>query len=349
MHTEAIDWTDDGAVRLLDQTLLPDETRYRVIETTEDMVEAIAKLRVRGAPLIGIAAAMGLAAAATRRNREGGFATATEALEWLGLQAEDLTAARPTAVNLCWAVERVVAGASQAVQASGSTDAGSVLATVLRDAAQALWDEDAAMCRAIGEAGAARIPSGSNVLTICNTGMLATGGIGTAFGVLRVAHEQGRLAEVVACETRPLRQGARLTAWELARARMPGTVIVDSAAATVMDHGRVDVVIAGADRIARNGDAANKIGTLALAHLAHAYNLPFYIAAPRSTIDPEARSAEDIPIEERSASEIGMAKGVAGYNPAFDVTPARLITGIITDVGVLEPPYAESLTRALEG
>jgi methylthioribose-1-phosphate isomerase len=178
--------------------------------------------------------------------------------------------------------------------------------------------------------------------------MLATGGIGTAFGVIKVAHEQGRLGEVVACETRPLRQGSRLTAWELAKARIPGTVIVDSAAATVMSQGRVDLVIAGADRIAANGDSANKIGTHSLALLARAHNLPFYIAAPRSTIDPKTASGDDIPIEERAPGEIGMARGVAGYNPAFDVTPASLITGIVTDVGVLEAPFGPAIASALE-
>lgn len=347
MHTEAIAWTESGGVRLLDQTRLPDEVVHLDIDTIDGMVEAISLLRVRGAPLIGIAAAMGLCAAANRAQEDGVLGSAPDGvMDWITKASEELANARPTAVNLRWAVERVRSRLADAL--SGVTEGADTAAVeILRREAQLLWDEDAAMCRAIGEAGAAEVPRGATIMTICNTGMLATGGIGTAFGVIRVAHEQGKLGEVVACETRPLRQGSRLTAWELARARIPGTVIVDSAAATVMSQGRVDLVIAGADRIAANGDTANKIGTQALALLAKCHRIPFYIAAPRSTIDPDTASGKDIPIEERSAGEIGMAKGVAGYNPAFDVTPAELITGIITDVGVLRAPFSRSISEVI--
>ena len=347
MHTEAIGWNDDGSVRLLDQTLLPDDVVYLDIDTIDAMVEAISVLRVRGAPLIGVAAAMGLAAAAARAHREGGLGRTRETvIDWITSASDALADARPTAVNLGWAVARL-RGRLIAALAEVEGRAAEFTVGFLRREAQALWDEDAAMCRAIGEAGAECVPNGASVMTICNTGMLATGGIGTAFGVIRVAHELGKLGGVVACETRPLRQGSRLTAWELARTRIPGTVIVDSAAATVMSQGRVDLVVAGADRIAANGDSANKIGTHALALLARYHDIPFYIAAPRSTIDPHTGSGRDIPIEERSPDEIGMAKGVAGYNPAFDVTPAELITGIITDAGVLGAPYRDTIARVL--
>jgi methylthioribose-1-phosphate isomerase len=348
MHTDAISWNDSGGVSLLDQTLLPEETTYLEIDTIEGMVEAISVLRVRGAPLIGIAAAMGLAAAANRALRENTLGTTSdEVLTWIAGRSEDLASARPTAVNLRWAMELV---RSIVVREIGDSDSRPAERAVLllREEAQRLWDEDSRMCRAIGEAGADVVPQDGTILTICNTGMLATGGIGTAFGVIKVAHERGLLSEVVACETRPLRQGSRLTAWELARAKIPGTVIVDSAAATVMSQGRIDMVVAGADRIAANGDSANKIGTHSLAILAKAHGIPFYIAAPRSTIDPNTASGADIPIEERAPGEIGMAPGVAGYNPAFDVTPASLITGIVTDIGILEAPYEPSIAAALK-
>jgi methylthioribose-1-phosphate isomerase len=332
---------------LLDQTRLPDETHFLEIDTVEAMVEAIGMLRVRGAPLIGIAAAMGLASAAQRSDREGAFTDDPALRRWLDDAARRLAAARPTAVNLGWAVARAQAEARDALDERGCSAA--VLTSALRSSAQQIWDEDAAMCRAIAEAGAHRIPENASVLTVCNTGMLATGGIGTAFGVIRVAHQRGRVREVFACETRPLRQGSRLTAWELTRVGIPGTVIVDGAAAMVMSQGRIDVVVAGADRIAANGDSANKIGTQSLATLARAHGIPFYIAAPRSTIDLATATGDDIPIEERSADEIGIPAGARAYNPAFDVTPAALIAGIITDCGVLEPPFRESIAQVMHG
>jgi methylthioribose-1-phosphate isomerase len=350
MHTDAIAWTPTRGVDLLDQTRLPDDFVRLQIDTIPIMVEAIQNLRVRGAPLIGIAGAMGLAAAAHTAMMDGSLGTTDQEIEqWLRGAAEELAAARPTAVNLRWAVESVRDTALDAISGSLPGGAGPTLVEVLRLEAQRLWDEDAEMCLSIGEAGAERVPDGARILTVCNTGMLATGGIGTALGVIRAANDQGKVEQVYACETRPLRQGARLTAWEMARYGIPGTVIVDGAAGTVMSQGRVDMVIAGADRIAMNGDSANKIGTYSLAVLAHAHGLPFYIAAPRSTVDPNAASGADIPIEERDPAEIGFAEGVEGYNPAFDVTPARLIAGIVTDAGVLEPPYEESISRLFEG
>jgi methylthioribose-1-phosphate isomerase len=334
-------------VWILDQTRLPGETVYLDIDSIEAAVEAIAMLRIRGAPLIGVGAAMSLAAAAKRAAEARAVQTASAAMEWVESAAARLAAARPTAVNLGWAMTRMIRRVTVMREQLPAHDAGSTLARMLREEAQRIWDEDAAMCGAIGRAGAALIPPGTRALTVCNTGMLATGGIGTAFGVLRTAFESGVLEHVYACETRPLRQGARLTAWELARCDMPGTVIVDGAAAPVMASGRVDVVIAGADRIAANGDSANKVGTLGLAMLARVHGLPFYIAAPTSTIDPRTATGAGIPIEERGAHEIGVPNGVSAFNPAFDVTPAGLITAIITDRGVLEPPYERSISEAL--
>jgi methylthioribose-1-phosphate isomerase len=350
MHTEAIGWTRDQRVRLLDQTRLPDEVVHVEIDTIPAMVEAIKQLRVRGAPLIGIAGAMGLAAASSRARREGELGdTLSDITTWLEAAADELARARPTAVNLRWAVEAVRDAAIRAAEAGVPDSAGDRVVEVLRREAQRIWDEDATMCDAIGRAGAGLVPQDAQILTVCNTGMLATGGIGTAFGVIRIAHEQGRVARVFACETRPLRQGARLTAWELARCGIPGTVIVDSAAASVMRNQPVSLVVAGADRIAANGDSANKIGTYSLAVLADAHGIPFYIAAPRSTVDLTAATGSEIPIEERDPAEIDFAAGVDGYNPAFDVTPAGLIAGIITDAGVLGAPYDSGISQALNG
>jgi len=353
MHTDAIAWSPAGGVRLLDQTLLPAAVRYLEIDGIDRMVEAIRMLRVRGAPLIGIAAAMGLAAAAEQRAAAAGSSGQGRAAEaeqagltagWLRAAAAQLAAARPTAVNLSWAVERMRRVGEAALQ-SGERPAA--VAARLRAEAQAIWDEDAAMCAAIGRAGVELVPAGATILTHCNTGQLATGGIGTAFGVILAAHREGKGIDVVADETRPLRQGGRLTAWELARAGIPARVIVDGAAGALMARGEVDLVITGADRIAANGDAANKIGTYALAVLARAHDIPFYVAAPWSTFDLTLASGDAIPIEQRAAEEIlDSAAGVRGYNPAFDVTPAELITGIVTDRGVLRPPYAAAIAAA---
>ncbi len=339
MELCVIDWLPGGGVRVLDQTRLPGEEAYIEVRTIDEMAAAIQQLKVRGAPLIGIAAAMGLAAAAAREADSGALTGA-----WVEAAAERLASERPTAVNLRWAVERVRARAADRFAGGGSPTA---VAEDLREEAQRIWDEDVAMCRAIGEAGAPLIPPDSTVLTHCNAGMLATGGLGTALAAIYVAHEQGKRVRVVSGETRPLRQGARLTTWELARSGVPVHAVVDGATASLMAQGAIDLVITGADRIAANGDVANKIGTYGLAVLAEAHGIPFYVAAPRSTFDAALASGDLIPIEERPASELDAAPGAEVLNPAFDVTPADLINGIITDRGVLEPPYEGAIRELL--
>ncbi len=339
MELRVIDWTASGAVRLLDQTLLPQEVKYLQISSVDGMIEAIKSLRVRGAPLIGIAAAMGLTAAAA--GRETGRSRVTQAdLEWLREEAEKMRSARPTAVNLSLAVDRMLKSA-QAAFVSGRSD----LAKALRHEAQTIWDEDQAMCRKIGFVGSEIIQRGATVLTHCNTGRLATGGIGTALGVIYTAHEQGKIKKVFADETRPLNQGSRLTAWELTEAGVQCTVITDSMAATLMASGSIDVVVVGADRIAANGDVANKIGTYGLAVVAKHHGVPFYAAAPTSTFDLTLETGREIPIEERAAEEVPTAEGAGVFNPAFDVTPANLITGIITDRGLVESPSEASVSK----
>lgn len=342
---DVIGWSSNGTVRLLDQTLIPGETRYLEIDSVEGMVEAIKALRVRGAPLIGIAAAMGVAAAAKKRESErGGKSGMASDLDWLERAVKELAAARPTAVNLRWALERLQTVASERLSEGDGIGEQLSLDEILRSEAQRLWDEDAAMCDAIGDTGAGSIPEGATVLTHCNTGKLATGGIGTALGAIYRAHDQGKGIKVVSCEARPLGQGSRLTAWELHQAGVPCTVIVDNASASLMDRGEIDLVIVGADRIAANGDVANKVGTYGLAVLAKEHRVPFYVAAPRSTFDLAITTGSQIPIEERPAEEIATAAGVSVFNPAFDVTPARLITGIFTDAGLIQPPLAQNIS-----
>lgn len=340
MKLDIIGWTSTGAVRFLDQTRLPTEEVYKEVDSIDDMVDAIRVLRVRGAPLIGIAAAMGLAAAAGRQAAAGRLTA-----KWLEDAASRLAESRPTAVNLMWAIDRMrhVAAAAFAASAEPST-----VVERLRAEAQRIWDEDAEMCRVMGEVGATLISRGATVLTHCNAGALATGGIGTAVAALYTAHEQGKGIRVVSTETRPLRQGARLTAWELSKGGVPVTSVVDSAAASLMAKNAVDLVITGADRIAANGDVANKIGTYALAVLAKAHGIPFYVAAPRSTFDLSLESGSGIPIEERAAEEVDAAPGVEVYNPAFDVTPAELIAALVTDRGVVRPPYRENIKRLFD-
>ena len=336
---EPIAWTERG-VRILDQTLLPGEERYVVISSIDEMIEAIQSLRVRGAPLIGVSAAMGLAAAA-------GAAATRETLDrdWLDTAIDRLGAARPTAVNLRWALERMQTACDEAF--AGELE-GRAVASALRTEAQRVWDIEAGMCRYLGEFGAQLLEPGFTVLTHCNTGRLATGGLGTALAAIYVAcEEQDKGIDVVATETRPLRQGARLTAWELVRAGIPVRVIADSAAGSFMAAAEIDVVITGADRIARNGDVANKIGTYNLAVLARAHGIPFYVSAPRSTIDATMASGDEIPIELRGAGELEAAPGAAVVNPAFDVTPAELVTAIVTDAGIVEPPFEQHLAGVL--
>jgi methylthioribose-1-phosphate isomerase len=337
MTIQQIAWTPGNTVRYLDQTLLPAQEVYREVARVDDMIAAIQTLQVRGAPLIGVFAALGLAAAAHA------LTDAELTSEWVGREAERLGAARPTAVNLMWAMSRMRDAAARAFQ---DGRAGAEVVAELRREAQAIWDEDRVMCRAIGAAGAGLLPERATVLTICNAGALATGGIGTALAVLYVAAEQGKGVEVLSCETRPLRQGARLTAWELQHAGIAVTSIVDGAVGAVMARGGIDLAISGADRIAANGDVANKIGTYGLAVLARAHGIPFYVAAPSSTFDLSVESGGQIPIEERSREELDPAPGARVYNPAFDVTPAEYVTALITDVGILQPPYGESISRA---
>lgn len=312
---EPLRW-ERGRLRLLDQTRLPAEEAFVDCASVEDVVRAIRELRVRGAPLLGVTAAYGMALAA-----EPGV------LPDLTRAAKALVASRPTAVNIRWAVDRVM----RTVATTASRDIG---ALVLAEARR-IHAEDAAMCDAIGRAGGRLVPRGAAVMTICNTGALATGGIGTAFGVLRYAKE----VTVYALETRPVWQGARLTMYELSRCGLPGFLVADGAAAATMREKRIRFVVVGADRIARNGDTANKIGTYGLALAAKAHRAPFYVAAPSSTIDDACATGADIPIEERAESEVLTAApaGARAYNPAFDVTPAKLITGIITERGVFAP------------
>ena len=329
-------WEGERLV-LLDQTLLPGEETERTYDRWEDVAEAIRTLVVRGAPAIGVAAAFGVVLAARASRAE----TSDALMADLEAAIKGLAATRPTAVNLFWALDRMRRTALAAC--------GQPLAAVRRtlDAeAQAILREDLAANRAMGDHGAGLVPAGARILTHCNAGALATAGYGTALGVVRSAHAQGKVALVWVDETRPVMQGSRLTAWECVRDGIPHRLIADVAAASVMARGQVDLVVTGADRIAANGDTANKIGTYALAVLARHHGVPFYVAAPFSTIDPALASGGEIPIEERDAAEV---RGVGArqtapaaspvYNPAFDVTPAALISAIVTERGIYRPPY----------
>ena len=327
-------WSPAGGVRILDQTLLPQEERYLDLDNLEQAAEAIRSLRVRGAPLIGVVAAMALAGEAERR----GGGPAERTLEAIRGAGAALGATRPTAVNLHWALARMLRRADAAVAA------GEDIGSALRAEAQAIWDEDSAMCARIGEHGLGLIPSGGTVSTICNAGALATGGIGTALAPLYLAHERRRPVHVLVPETRPLLQGSRLTAWELTRAGIPCTLIADGMIASRFRRGDVTAAFVGADRIARNGDFANKIGTYSLALAARAHGVPLYVLAPTSTIDPATADGASIPIEERGADEVAGYRGhraapdgVMVWNPAFDMTPAHLVTAFVTDRGVVPP------------
>ena len=327
-------WSHDGlGVRIVDQRELPARFVERDLRTLDDVCEAIRTLAVRGAPAIGIAGAMGLVVALTREN--------PESAQELRRRARELSRAicttRPTAVNLPWAMSRM-----QRCADATFGDANAIL-HALHSEATAILEEDRAMCRRIGEHGAQLIHDGSRVITHCNAGALATAGIGTALAAIYVAAEQGKRIAVYADETRPLLQGSRLTVWELARAGIPATVVVDSAAASLMRAGEIDLCIVGADRIAANGDVANKVGSYSLAVAAHHHGIPFYVAAPVTTFDPATPSGADIIVEQRSPAEVAPdfqdAPLVSVHNPAFDVTPAELITAIVSDRGVHQPPY----------
>ncbi len=340
-----IEWTGSlpGSVRLIDQTLLPGRFTQVTCRALPQLIEAIRMLRVRGAPALGAAAALGVVLGVQR----------TKARDWKGFEADlsavaaAIGAARPTAVNLFWGIDRMV----RTAHAHRKHPVREIVERLLAEA-RAVCEEDRAVCRRMADHGAALLADGARVLTHCNTGALATVDYGTALGVVFRAAEQGKRVSVVADETRPLLQGARLTAWECLRARIPVTLICDNMAAQVMREGRVDLVLVGADRIAANGDTANKIGTYGVAVLARAHRIPFYVVAPVSTIDPATRTGGQIPIEQRKPEEVTRPagavfapEGVAVYNPAFDVTPAELIAGIVTEAGVLRPPYTAAIAR----
>ena len=333
-------------MRMIDQRELPRAEVWLELESPEEVVEAIRSMVVRGAPAIGVAAAFGMALAATQAAQAGGV-DLDRRLEQVGRALEQ---ARPTAVNLRWAVERMRAELVASRQA-GADDAA--VAAWLERVARELHAEDVAACIALGRHGAALVPAAATVLTHCNAGALATAGYGTALGVVRSAIEQGKRVRVLVDETRPFLQGARLTAWELMRDGIDTTLITDNSAGALMRAREVDLVVVGADRVAANGDTANKIGTYTVAVLARENDVPFYVAAPTSTIDLDCPDGTHIPIEERDAREVTELWGVrvapAGVrvrNPAFDVTPARYITAIVTERGVARPPYLDSL-RAL--
>jgi methylthioribose-1-phosphate isomerase len=337
-----------GAVEMLDQTRLPGEEVVLRCPTWEKVVAAIRRLSIRGAPAIGVAGAMGVALAAEAASASD-LAAARQEIARAGAA---LRAARPTAVNLAWAVD------AQLRLAAAHPGPPAALAEALAGAARRLHEDEVERCRAIGRHALALMRPAARIMTHCNAGALATGGYGTALGVVRAAHERDPRVRVVVPETRPLLQGARLTAWELGRDAIPYTLITDSLAAATMAAGGVSHVVVGADRIAANGDTANKIGTYGLAVLAREHGIPVIVAAPTSTLDPATPTGAGIPIEERAAEEVrGLsllgrpaAPGDAAVaNPAFDVTPARLIAAIVTERGVHRPPYERSLRAALEG
>jgi len=340
MVIDTLKWSGDG-VDLIDQTLLP--SQYKVLHVTDEktMWEAIKMLRVRGAPAIGIAAAYGLYLG-VRNSRAADAATLIGEIEQV---AQYLASARPTAVNLFWALER-----QKQVARNNSQRTPDEIKTALLDEAHAMHREDLEASRAMGEFGASLFPQGGSFLTHCNAGGLATGGLGTALAPIFLLAERGKKVKVFAGETRPLLQGARLTTWELMKAGIDVTLICDSMAATVLSKKWVDAVIVGTDRVAANGDVANKIGTLGVALLAKHYAVPFYVAAPLSSIDMNLESGAEIPIEERNSEEVSKPlgvtfapEGVKVFNPAFDVTPHELITAIITEKGIVRPPFVENL------
>ena len=340
-------WSDAGVV-MLDQRLLPEREEYLVCATLEQVAQAIESLAVRGAPAIGCAAAFGVARAAWVSSAHDLGALAAD----VAAATQRLARTRPTAVNLFWALERMGRCLDAACAEAGASPS-TLRAALLREA-QAVLAEDIAACRRLGRAGAALVPDGARILTHCNAGALATGGYGTALGVVRAAVEAGRRVSVLASETRPFLQGARLTAWELARDGIPVTVVTDGMPAYLMRRGEVDLVIVGADRVAANGDVANKIGTYGLALLAKAHGIPFYVAAPCSTLDLATATGDAIPIEERGRDEVAhiagravVPEGVPVRHPAFDVTPAALVTALVTERGVLRSPDRDGLAALL--
>jgi methylthioribose-1-phosphate isomerase len=340
-----IEWQDDAIV-MIDQRKLPTQEVFVRCRTPQEVARAIKSMVIRGAPAIGVAAAMGIALGVRNSKATG---TQRLAAEFSKL-AELMAATRPTAVNLFWAVERMKRAFASAAEAGSSVDEIKLL---LDTEARRIHDEDVRSCRAMGAHGATLIAEQARILTHCNAGALATAGYGSALGVIRAAVEQGKRITVLADETRPFLQGARLTAWELMRDGIDTTVITDSMAGSLMRDGRIDVVVVGADRIAANGDVANKIGTYTVAVLAKEHGLPFYVVAPTSTIDLATPDGAHIPIEERNEREVthlGAARltpeGVRVRNPAFDVTPHALVSAIVTETGIFRPPYIQSLPTA---
>ena len=341
---KTVEWTKDG-VSMLDQRLLPNEEKYLMLRSYDEVAEAIKKMVVRGAPAIGVSAAMGIALGASQS-----VGTSVADLEDdFDYICEVMSKTRPTAVNLFWAIERMRATFEKAKSLNDVEE----IKKVLIAEAQRIFTEDIEANRSIGKFGADLIPDGGTVLTHCNAGALATAGdYGTALGVVRGARDAGKKVAVIADETRPFLQGLRLTAWELAKDDIPVTVITDNMAGHIMKSGKVDVVVVGADRIAANGDTANKIGTYMVAVLAKEHGIPFYVAAPLTTLDLSLATGVEIPIEERDPMEVTHIKdhqlapdGIKVHNPAFDVTPNHLIAAIITDKGVARAPYVESLKR----
>jgi methylthioribose-1-phosphate isomerase len=344
MAVRTIEWRE-GCVVMLDQRLLPTREVYRVYRDHREVARAIKDMVIRGAPAIGVAAAMGIALGA-RSLKPGG-----DVVREFDRLCRTFAATRPTAVNLFWAIDRM-----RRVVLRNQHRSLDTLRTLLEREALAVHDEDVATNRRLGAYGAALLEDGATVLTHCNAGALATAGYGTALGVIRAAREAGKRIQVIACETRPFLQGARLTAWELRKDRIPVTLITDNMAGHLMQRGRVSAVIVGADRVAANGDVANKIGTYGHAVLAHRHAIPFYVAAPLSTVDLGCPRGDRIPIEERPPREVTHVfdrqiapNGIKVINPAFDVTPSELVTAIITERGVAQQPLGRSLARLARG
>jgi len=342
-----IEWQPDAVV-MIDQRKLPGQEVYVRCKTATEVARAIRTMVIRGAPAIGCAAAMGIALGMRRSTAQGTKQFTVEFTKLCDLMA----ATRPTAVNLFWAIDRMKRSFGAGVRAG---EAVADLTARLEREALAIHDEDVASCKAMGRFGAALVPERARILTHCNAGALATAGYGTALGVIRAAAEQGRVLQVFADETRPFLQGARLTAWELVRDGVPTTVITESMAGPLMKRGDIDFIVVGADRIAANGDVANKIGTYTVAVMAQAHGVPFYVAAPLSTIDLATPDGDHIPIEQRNAREIThlgstrlTPEGASVWNPAFDVTPHRLVAGIITERGIARPAYDASLKALFE-
>jgi methylthioribose-1-phosphate isomerase len=339
---KTIEWTDEG-VRMIDQRKLPTQEVYPVFRTYQEVAQAIKQMVIRGAPAIGVATAMGMALGVRDSQAE----TVAELENELEEICRVMSATRPTAVNLFWAIERMKRTFAQAKQQHGSIEQ---IKQRMVEESKRMYEEDIQINQRMGEYGASLIPDTANVLTHCNAGTLATAGYGTALGVIRAAVAQHKKIHVLADETRPFLQGARLTTWELLKDEIPVTLISDNMAGYFMRQGQVDCVIVGADRIAANGDVANKIGTYSVAVLAKEHDIPFYVAAPISTVDLSLASGDAIPIEHRAGSELTRIKdqiiapeGVQVANPAFDVTPHRYVTAIITERGIAHPPYTESL------